>query len=311
MNNLLEQLNNALQVSLNSLVCDCKPHRFSTNGKPTDKSGWYVMPSDSVVVAGDWRTGRTVTLFANGVKRDDPEAQAAIMRARMAYRAERQRVAAEAAEKASAMIATAKPLSRSHAYVERKMIASMPLVRSRLRAKMLGDSIALDLRNVDGEIVGLQFIAPDGSKKFLTGTAKQGAWHWLMYDRSFGGLSKREREVHLARINDQPIAVVEGWATGCAVAQMHGLDRVAVAFDAGNLKHVVDTLLQLYPFGKIVIFADDDDVNPSTGKAAGKAGAEAAKALNPDRVGIHYPAWTGGVKPDGASDFADLYCNRA
>lgn len=306
MSNLLEQLNNALQVSLNTLVGDGKPHRFSTNGKPSDKSGWYVMPSDNVVIAGDWRTGRTVTLFDDGVNRDDPEAQAAIMRARIAYRAERQRVAAEAAQKAGAMLDKSKPLDRSHAYVVRKMITSMPLVRSRLRAKTIGDNIVVDLCNVDGEIVGLQFIAPDGGKKFLTGTAKQGAWHWLMHDRSLFGYTKQGQEVQRKRINDQPIAVVEGWATGCAVAQMHGLDNVVVAFDAGNLKHVVSTLLQLYPFSKIVIFADDDD--PSTGKAAGKAGAEAAKALNPDMVGIHYPAWAGGVKPAGASDFADLYC---
>jgi putative DNA primase/helicase len=253
------------------------------------------MPSSGVVVAGCWRSRRTVTLFADGVGRDDPEAIEAIQKARAAYRLERAIVAAETAKKASDMLGWSRPLDASHRYLVRKGIDRMPFVSGRLRAVSFKSSIALDLGNIEGELVGLQLISPDGDKKFLSGTAKKGAWHWLL------ALSKDIRR-------DEIIAVVEGWATGCAVAQLYGICRVAVAFDAGNIEHVVKKLLLLFPSNKIIVFADDDDVNPATGKAAGKVAAESARRLDPSRVGVQYPMWSGGVKPAGASDFNDLFC---
>lgn len=278
------------------LVCDGLVHRYSTNGKNTDKSGWYVHPSPDVVIAGCWRTGVTVTLFADGKSRDDPEALAAIQRARDAYREERARAAKNAAIKTVDLLSWSRQLDIQQEYIVSKGIDKMDFLRGKLRARSLKSSVLLDLINAYGDIVGAQTIAPDGVKRFVTGTPKQGAWHWLLHPLP----PCKERL-------DDIIAVVEGWATGCAVAQMRGLSRVAVAFDAGNLEHVVARLLILYPHNPIVIFADDDDVNPATGKRAGKSGADRARAIDHDRVGIEYPLWPHGKKPDGLSDFADLY----
>jgi putative DNA primase/helicase len=161
--------------------------------------------------------------------------------------------------------------------------------------------------NAHGEIVGAQIIHTDGSKIFISGSTKQGSWHWLMHEPTMHNLSRLQRDVFERRRQDDIIAVVEGWATGCAVANLKGLTRVAVAFDAGNLVHVVKRLLVLYPHNPIMIFADDDDINQKTGKQSGKAGAEAARVLDPLRIGIEYPLWRDGKKPDGASDFNDLF----
>jgi putative DNA primase/helicase len=275
-----------------SLVCDTKTHRFSTNGKSMDKAGWYIHPSPDVVIAGCWRSGVTVTLFAGGVTKDDPDALAAIHRARAAYREERAAAAQEAAAKASDLLTWSKRLDLNHEYIKRKDIGGMSIA-SRLRSRSLKSSVLLDMVNAYGETVGAQTIAPDGVKRFVAGTSKQGAWHWLLNPTK-------------ERIDDI-IGVVEGWATGCAAAEIHGLSRVAVAFDAGNLEHVVARLLILYPHNPIVIFADDDDINPKTGKRAGKVGAEKARSIEPDRVGIQYPRWSDGEKPVGCSDYADLY----
>lgn len=293
MTDFTSQIQTAIGSAPTSLVCDGKMKRFSTNGKSTDTAGWYVHPSPDVVIAGCWRQGITVTLFADGKSKDDPEALAAIQRARAAYREERAKAAQEAKDKACDLLRWSKHLDMTQEYIKSKSIDSMGWLQGKLRARSLKSSVLIDLVDAYGEIVGAQTIAADGIKRFVTGTQKQGAWHWLLNPG-------RER-------TDDIIAVVEGWATGCAIAQMRGLGRVAVAFDAGNLEHVVARLLILYPYNPIVIFADDDDINPKTGKRAGKVGADKAMALEPGRVVIEYPAWPGGKKPDGCSDFADLY----
>ena len=307
MNNFAQQINAALGSTITDLSPDGKMHRYSTNGKSSDTAGWYVMPTTDVVIAGCWRSGKTITLFADGKRKDDPEVIDAIQRARAAYRKEREIAAKEAADKAVDLMRWSKALDYGNPYIVRKAVDRMQWLRGRLRARALKESVLLDMVNAHGEIAGAQIINPDGGKKFLSGTAKQGAWHWLLHEPTNHNLSRREREAIELRRQDDIIAVVEGWATGCAVAQMRGLSRVAVAFDAGNLMHVVKRLLVLYPHNPIAIFADDDDVNPKTGKAAGKAGAESARSLDPQRVGIEYPAWRGGKKPDGASDFNDLF----
>lgn len=308
MNDFTAQINAALGSTITDLSPDGKMHRFSTNGKSSDKAGWLVMPTPDVVVAGCWRSGKTITLFADGKRRDDPDVIDAIQRARAAYRKEREIAAKEAANKAVDLMRWSKALDYTNPYIVRKAIDQMPRLRGKLRASALKESILVDMVNAHGEIVGAQIIHADGSKMFISGSTKQGSWHWLMHDPTPArNLSSGERKVFELRRQDDIIAVVEGWATGCAVAHFKGLTRVAVAFDAGNLVHVVKRLLVLYPHNPIVVFADDDEANPTTGKQAGKAGAEAARALDPLRIGIEYPAWREGKKPAGASDFNDLF----
>ena len=302
-----QQINAALGSTITYLSPDGKMHRFPTNGKSSDTAGWYVMPTPDVVVAGCWRSGKTITLFEDGKRKDDPDVVDAIQRARAAYRKEREIAAKEAANKAVDLMHRSKALDYTNPYIVRKAIDRMPRLRGKLRARTLKESVLVDMINAHGEIVGAQIINADGSKKFLSGTAKQGAWHWLLHEPTMNNLSRLQRDVFERRRQDDIIAVVEGLATGCAVAEMRGLLRVAVAFDAGNLLHVAKRLLVLYPHNPIVIFADDDDINPKTGKQSGKAGAEAACALDPQRIGIDYPLWRDGKKPEGASDFNDLF----
>jgi putative DNA primase/helicase len=77
------------------------------------------------------------------------------------------------------------------------------------------------------EMVGLQRIATDGSKKFLTGQRAKGAIH------RFG--NGRQRECWL----------VEGYATGLTVREalkrLYRHADVVICFSAGNLVHVAST----------------------------------------------------------------------
>lgn len=103
-------------------------------------------------------------------------------------------------------------------------------------------------------LVGAQTILPDGAKRFTPGTAKRGS----------------ACRLGLVEVG-APILVCEGYATGCSIRMaLDGRFPVFVAFDAGNLVHVVEILRGLYPSCPILICADDDwrtSGNPGRAKA--------------------------------------------
>ena len=113
--------------------------------------------------------------------------------------------------------------------------------------------IIVPVRNIEGELVGLQYIKPDGTKRFLPGTQKKGSFHLIGEPTGL-------------------IAIAEGYATAATIHQATGWS-VAVAFDAGNLIHVSKALRKKYPDSQIVICGDSDK--------AGQAGAKkVAHAVN-------------------------------
>jgi putative DNA primase/helicase len=52
-----------------SIYADSKLHRFASNAKLSDLSGWYVLHGDGIPAGafGDWRTGRSETWRAISV----------------------------------------------------------------------------------------------------------------------------------------------------------------------------------------------------------------------------------------------------
>lgn len=93
------------------------------------------------------------------------------------------------------------------------------------------------------KLVGLQKIAPDGTKLFNKGMAKQGAAFRL-------GTAPKDSDV---------ILVAEGYATGLSVRA--AIDRhasVYCAFDCYNAAHVARMLRAQFPASPIVMCADDD-----------------------------------------------------
>lgn len=284
---LIDQMQAAIGCTPDQLIQSPKVHRFSTNGKPGDKSGWYVHPQPDVLICGDWRTGRTATLFEAGKNRHDPDIELGIQIAREAYRKEQALRAEDARRKACYFMDNSQPLGK-HPYLDTKKIAPSP----DLQARRYKDSILIPLYNWERKLQGCQFIDTKGNKRFIGGTKKRASFH----------------RVGKWRKNGKPIALVEGYATGCTVYNQMDVDNVVCCFDAGNLAPVLERLLILVSDRDFIIYADDDDINPKTGKRAGKVGAEKAASLSPDRVTIAYPDWPNGVKPEGCSDFNDLYC---
>ena len=191
----------------------------------------------------------------------------------------RRRVAEAQAKKASAIREAEQVRQRQEAVYRVRhylKVGTRPRHHPYFDAKMLENphnlieyknQLIVTTRNSDGELTGCQKIAADGSKLFLPGQEKKGCWHWLQSPPQRG----------------QPIAVVEGWATGASLVEPEiAFDgAVAIAFDAGNIPTITASLLTLYPYSRIVIYRDFDK--------AGVNAANAAIALDPSRVSVMEP----------------------
>ena len=123
--------------------------------------------------------------------------------------------------------------TKRHPYLERKGVGAFGL-------RVAFERLLVPLMDTEGKMHGLQYIDPNGSKIFGTGTIKEGKFHQI------GEIT-----------GDLPIAFGEGYAT-CATGHMATGWPVVVCFDAGNLEPVVSQWRKLYPDHELVILADDD-----------------------------------------------------
>lgn len=172
-----------------------------------------------------------------------------------------------------------RPADPAHPYLAAKRI---PATGIRQRYGVL----LVPLHSLDGALVNLQRIYPDGSKRFLSGGQVTG---------TFCPLGRIEPGMRLF--------ICEGWATGVTLLEHYGAAAVVCAMNAGNLRPVAVGLRRKHGgLADLTIAADDDrrtDGNP--GQAAANAAALAAGAL------IVAPQWPPGA-PLELSDFNDLYC---
>lgn len=274
----LQAMRDASIVTDGTIIADGHLHRFHVEGdKRLTRNGWYVLYGDGVPAGefGSWKSGgvsytwradhdRELTVEERDQQRQRIEqARAARAAALAAEREQARRQAATAWSEASPTITTDRP------YLIAKGVRAYG-IRHR------GACLLVPLRDTDGVLHGLQYIAPDGSKKFGIGTAKAGHYH---------SIGAKPADV---------LAVVEGYATGATVHMATGWP-VAVAFDAGNLLPVVRTLRAKYPSVLLLICADNDrntDGNPGLTKARAAAaaigGIVIAPAFSADSAGTDW-----------------------
>lgn len=261
------------------VIADGKLHRFSSNGKPKDDSGWYVLHADYLPAGsfGCWKDGQTHTWRAD-IGRDLSSDEQLFMRERM----EAQRIEREAENEARQKEAKLRAknlwakamLAGGHDYLIRKGIKVHGVKRH-------GNELIVPVRQ-GSEITSLQFISPEGDKRFLSGGKVQGGYFSIGAPQ--GSLA---------------MCVCEGFATGASINEATGLP-VAVAFNAGNLAPVAQAMRSRFPELLIVVCADDDYLTDgNTGLAKAK---EAAQSIG-GRVAI--PQF-GESRPKKATDFNDL-----
>lgn len=235
------------------------------------KSGWYVLHElrldngQAVVVGacGNWkRYGDEtikITFDAKALSQGERE-RLAIEQQRLREKADAERLEREAAarERACRMWPRLRTEGTSE-YLSRKKVRAFGI-------RFLKGSIVVPVRAGKDVLVGLQFIDADGTKRFLTGTPKRGAFHVI------------GRHDPLA-----PVVFVEGYATGASVHMATGL-QVVVCFDAGNLEPVVAVFREQLPEQAFIVAADNDSQtfsNPGIAKAREAAQKHRAQIVWP------------------------------
>lgn len=258
--------------------------RFATSDRRGDESGWCKLFDDGEGgVFGCWRQGisetwqarqpRTPgeqTAFLVRVKKEQEEAK----RLEAEQRAECRKRSAELWEKG-------RDVDAKHPYLLSKNVKPYGV-------KQLKESLLVPVRDAGGTLHGLQFIGPDGSKKFKTGTAVAGCYHAI------------------GKPNGK-LLIAEGLATASTLHEITG-HAVAVAFNAGNLKPVGEALREKLPDTVLIFCADDDhgtEGNPGLTKAI-----EAARAVNGLLVVPVFPG-TRGPKDTDFNDMARLSAPEA
>lgn len=179
-----------------------------------------------------------------------------------------------AAQKAQSIWNKAKHVSK-HPYLERKKVLSHGL-------KEYNGCLVIPLCDSEGKLWSLQFITKDSEKRFLSGGKKKGCYF-------------------LIGTPSENAFICEGYATGATVYECTG-EPVVVAFDSGNLKHVVLSLRKKYPNLKMIVCADNDcfhenNVNPGVEKAKEAAAVTDSFIVIPEFMDIS-------SKP---TDFNDLF----
>ena len=261
------------------ITIDGRLHRFSTNGRASDNSGWYVVYANDLPAGafGDWRTGLQSTWCDKS--RDlltEAEKTALRERVRAAHLARDQAQAMSqnlAMEVAAHRWSSAGPVT-AHPYLMGKGVRSHGL-------RQQGRFLLVPVRDVNHQLCSLQTITPDGTKRFLSGCRTRGGYH------SIGKL-------------EAPLVICEGYATGASIHEATQLP-VAVAFNAGNLEQTASVLRTRYPDLPLILAADDDWL--TTGNPGLTAARNAALAVGGHVVKPLFPPG----RALTSTDFNDLH----
>jgi putative DNA primase/helicase len=237
-----------------NIKIDGKVHRFSTNGRKRDDSGWYIIFPDEPVAGrfGCWRDQIDCVFKADiGRELTAPENMAIIRRQaeateeRERAREKKAEVAANTVEKIWSEAIAASP---DHPYLKRKGIQPHG-------ARLTGDGrLIVPLYDPIDDLTSLQYIS-ETEKRYHPGGTTKGC-SWSLGERTPG-----------------PIFVAEGYATAATVHEVSGRPCV-IAYSANNLPIVVGQLRGFYGQTQdIVIVADND----ASGVGRNKADEASAK----------------------------------
>jgi putative DNA primase/helicase len=266
-------------------IPDGSIHRFRVPGdKPSTLNGAYQLFPDGIASGwfGTWKDGGNWHTWSSRKPADHLEAQLIRQRIEQAQRqreAEQHQRQQAAAEYANRLWRDARRATSDHPYLIAKAIRPYAL-------RQRGDVLLVPL-TYGGQLVNLQRIHPDGTKRFLSGGMVKGCCSPL-------GIT----------LPGQPLYLCEGWATGATLHAETGA-AVACAMNAGNLLEVGQRLQRQHPDAVLIVAGDDDRV--TEGNPGRNAAIKAAAALG---CGLVMPPWSS-AEPLTLSDFNDLANWRA
>lgn len=259
-------------------------HRFTVPGDRTNSNnGWYVLFPDGVAAGafGSWKTRKWYTWNSRAPadQREAEHLRKRMQHARAQREAEQEKRKLAVAGYARKLWNDARRADPGHPYLTAKGCRPYNL-------RQLADALLVPL-TFNGELVNVQRIHPDGSKRFLSGGRVKGCCSPL-------GLIQA----------GQPLYLCEGWATGATLHQSTG-HPVACAMNAGNLLSVGQQLQRTYPDALLIVAGDDD--RQTEGNPGRSAATNTAKALG---ALLTFPEWPASA-PNALTDFNDLANWRA
>lgn len=247
------------------IIADNRIHRFNVAGDLTqNKNGWYILHADQPAAGafGCWKRGIS-EVWSSQTYRPLGPAEKAAYTAKMAEikrqsEEERQQIQVSCRTWCAGVWAKAKDATNENPYLRSKEVNSYGL-------KVFKDTLLVPVQDMSGEIHGLQFITPEGNKRFKRGTNKAG--HFFK----------------IGVVKDNTVIISEGYATGASIHQATG-HAVVIAFDSGNLLPVAQNIHAKHPAIQIIIAADNDqwtEGNPGICKAVEAAHAVGGLLVNP------------------------------
>jgi len=268
------------------IIADGRLHRVHSRGDtPGSRNAWYVLHSDLQPAGrfGSWKLGLSESWVARAPANLTQAERAANARQVAAAQAKRERERAGAEARARGRAAyvweRAKLADPAHPYLVRKGVGVHGLRAYR-------EFLVLPLYDTSGALHSLQFIGPDGAKKFLRDGRVEGCFATL-----------KPGEVWPAALFRLYLA--EGFATGATVQEVTG-ETVIIAFNSGNLPAVAGAIRARLPDVDLIICGDNDQW--TTGNPGRTKATEAARAV---RGRLAYPRFRNlKTKP---TDFNDLY----
>lgn len=259
------QARNELGLVISQPIQDGRLHRCPVEGgRSGNLDGAYRICLDhpANVWGQNFKTGVKGVFSFGGSSGDRSPAQrrefaAKVEEDRRRREADQRAAWAVASKKAEMIYSDASPC-RGHDYLTAKGVQPFHALR------VSGRDLAVPLYDSCGIMRSLQFIAPDGQKRFLKGGRKSGCFLGLI-----AGATNR----------GQTLLICEGLATGLSLFESTGLE-VLVAFDAGNLKAVALGARRDWPDRKLILCADNDcGPGPNVGVAKAKEAAMAVGGL--------------------------------
>jgi len=263
---LLADMAHAGIVPTEEIVLDGQLHRFHIDGdNPAKRNGWLVVKICAYPFAffGSWRTGQKHSwqLKQPSTAAEKKAAREMQDQLRKQYEAERQKKHSQAAETARLLIERAEPADYLHPYLVSKKIQPHGILQL--------EGVLLVPLHQGTEVVSLQAIYQDGSKRFLTGGQTRGCYFVL------------NEKPQLVR----KLIVCEGVATGCTLRESYPDTTVVCAFSAHNLSRVARVMKKSFNSAEITIACDNDFEtvgNPGLTKGRQAAAAVSARLIYPD-----------------------------
>jgi antirestriction protein ArdC/phage/plasmid primase-like uncharacterized protein len=274
---------------------DGKLHRLETQqGSRGNQNGAYkgFLDGHPAGFIENHATGEKTTWKASGVTLSPEERakiQAEAAEKKQLREAETMRKHQHHARRCEAAYNLMKPATQENGYLKEKGVSVPPGAREDKRGRLV-----IPLRDQEGKIWSLQRIGKSGFKSMKKGAKKSGN-SFVMGDKD---LNKAEA-----------ILITEGVATGASVHMATGGMPVVVAFDAGNLNSVANSLKESYPDKEIVILGDDDRHMEGT-KTGNRGRADAEKVAQKVGGNALFPQFGKGESGKEFKDWNDLHKAR-